>query len=430
MTHFVFTVNYGKLQTPGKFEVTMKKTLLLLIMLLLLASCQSEEETPHKLKIEENMTSYVYTINDEDTEYTLNVPFLNTTDEELASVVGPIYSLNPKVENKDARNLYMSTFYKNDDVDTYTKDTVYKYALYGYGFWVLNDSGMNKAANNSLLNKNDYSVLFGDFYNNNDFNNLDYINYYLATQELIWETINDPESGGTYQIEFKDIDVSFEKTKILDTQKDYDRAPFFGGSVLNVSDERLAENEPFELTDSNGILSRFDIVASDGIDILKSDNPNVLSFNIRNITRNSKIDFISPFKIKQEISQVYSSNDNVSYLSIGQYRSTVLSNSLYLEKENLSDGITLAIRTYDEDSKIEIYGAQYHVSTGPEFLEPSTTTVSTDEFPALLENLVPGTYYVQQIVAPEGYALNQEVEEISIKSGIIEMIYPFYNIKK
>jgi hypothetical protein len=177
-------------------------------------------------------------------------------------------------------------------------------------------------------------------------------------------------------------------------------------------------------------LSRFDIVASDGIDILKSDNPNVLSFNIRNITRNSKIDFISPFKIKQEISQVYSSNDNVSYLSIGQYRSTVLSNSLYLEKENLSDGITLAIRTYDEDSKIEIYGAQYHVSTGPEFLEPSTTTVSTDEFPALLENLVPGTYYVQQIVAPEGYALNQEVEEISIKSGIIEMIYPFYNIKK
>ena len=76
----------------------MKKTLQLLIMLLLLASCHSEEETPHKLKIEENMTSYVYTINDEDTEYTLNVPFLNTTDEELSSVDGPNYSLNTKFE--------------------------------------------------------------------------------------------------------------------------------------------------------------------------------------------------------------------------------------------------------------------------------------------------------------------------------------------
>lgn len=430
MVIFVFSINYGKLLSLRKIRGTMKKLLLLLISLLVLTSCQGKISSPHTIETQEDSTGYIYTISGDEKEYILRIPTLKSTDEQLSSVIGPVYSLNPKTENKNNLAVSQSTFYKNDDVDTYTKDRVYNTAYYGHGFWVLNDSGNTKVNNQNLLNKNDYTLLFGDYYHNTDFNNLDYINYYLATQELIWESITNPATGSNFQIEFKDLDLSFEKTKITEAQNDYSRSPFFGGSVINVDDERLAANQPFELTDQNGILNRFEVKATNGIEILPSQEPNKLNFTIKEVTRNSKINFLFPYKIKQEISYVYSSDENISYLSIGQDRSIALSSSLYIEHENLNNGITLAVRTYDEDSKLEIFGAQYNVSTGPEFLEPSTTTVSDENIPALLDNLVPGTYYVQQTQAPEGYALNQEVETITIKSGILEMTYPFYNIKK
>lgn len=423
----MFFVIYGKLQTLTKKGGLMKKLILLIAAIFLLASCQTEDPTPHKLSIDKDKTSYQYKVSGVEDEFTLYIPQLKTEDEEQAE---PIYSLNPLIENKDGRKLTNSTFYKNDDVDTFTKDRVYNFARFGFGFWVLNDSGKTKQQANTPMTKDDYTLLFGDYYHQNDLDNQDFIKYYLATQELIWESITNPETGKTFQVDFTDIDVSEEKAQIREAQKEYGEGPFFGGTVMNVSQERLDEGTPFNLTDSHGVLDRFEIKATSDVEILESQEPNVLSFNLTGVSRNTKIEFVSPFKIKQEISQVYSSKDNVSYLTIGQDRSLVTTTSLHIEQETKSNTINLAIKTYDIETKLEIYGAQYHVSTGPEFLDPITTTVSEEGLPALLENLATGTYYIQQIQAPEGYALNQEVETISIKSGVQETTYPFYNTKK
>lgn len=407
----------------------MKKLTILLIALLTLTSCFGSEDTPYSLRKDDSFSTYQYKISSQEEPLTLTIPLLKSNDEEVTPSTMPIYSLNPIVEYKDGRGLNNSTFYKSDDVDTFTKDRIYNFAYYGFGFWYLNDSGVSKSESGSLLNKNDYALLFGDFYHNTDFNNQDYIKYYLATQELIWETIVNPETGNPYQVEFIDVDINKEKQQILDAQAEYGKVPFFNGSVINVSAEDLASPEPYQLTDTNGVLSRYTIRTSEDVELLPHEDPNVLTFNLKGVDRNTKIDFIPQFKINQEFSQVYSSNDNVSYVSIGQERATNMISNLHFEKQTAANSINLVITTYDDDTKVEIYGAQYQVSTGPEFLTPSTTTVAEEGLPALLENLVPGTYYIQQIVAPEGYALNQQVEEISISGGIMEMTYPVYNKK-
>lgn len=407
----------------------MKKTIVSLITLLLLTACGSSDSTPYQLKTDEAYTTYTYTIDDKETEYTLTIPLLEAKDDQVQLSHQPIYSLNPKVEFKAGRGLTQSTFYKNDDVDTFTKDRLYNYAYYGFGFWYLNASGLKKVETNALLNKNDYEVLYGDFYHENDFNNQDYIKYYLATQELIWESMTNEETGEPYKIQFQDIDVTNEKSQILETQKEYSKTPFFNGSVINVSDEQLAAKENYELEDANAVLGRYQIEASKDIELLTSDKPNTLSFKLNDVSRNTKIKFIPQFKIKDEISQVYSSNDGISYLSIGQERANNMVAALHFEKTTNENSINLAITTYDDETKVEIFGAQYQISTGPDFLTPIESTVSENGVPALIEKLAPGTYYIQQIVAPEGYALNQQVEEIKISNSIQEMTYPVYNQK-
>lgn len=408
----------------------MKKTKALFVVMLLLAGCQSAVSTPYTLNVNEESNQYEYTISGDEETYTLSIPTIDTNQEEVQEVTGPIYSLNPRVTNESGRGLTNSTFYKNDDVDTNTKDRVYNYAQYGYGFWVLNDAGQQKAQSNAQLSESDYEVVYGDFYHDSSINNEDYIKYYIATQELIWETIVNPDTDAPYQIEFVDIDTAEVKEEILSTQQEYSKTPFFNGSIMNISNERLSQGEPFELEDQHNVLNRFEIQASENIELLESEESNKLRFNISEVDRNTRISFIPQFKIDKEFSEVFSSQDNVSYLSIGQERALSMASNLFIESTSQTNTINLVISTYDIDTKTEIFGSQYHVSTGPEFLSPVETTVSEEGYPALAENLAPGTYYIQQIVAPEGYVLNQEVETITIGGGIQETVYPFYNVKQ
>lgn len=408
----------------------MKKIKALFVVMLLLAGCQSAVSTPYTLNVNEESNQYEYTISGDEETYTLSIPTIDTNQEEVQEVTGPIYSLNPRVTNESGRGLTNSTFYKNDDVDTNTKDRVYNYAQYGYGFWVLNDAGQQKAQSNAQLSESDYEVVYGDFYHDSSINNEDYIKYYIATQELIWETIVNPDTDAPYQIEFVDIDTAEVKEEILSTQQEYSKTPFFNGSIMNISNERLSQGEPFELEDQHNVLNRFEIQASENIELLESEESNKLRFNISEVDRNTRISFIPQFKIDKEFSEVYSSQDNVSYLSIGQERALSMASNLFIESTSQTNTINLVISTYDIDTKTEIFGSQYHISTGPEFLSPVETTVSEEDYPALAENLAPGTYYIQQIVAPEGYVLNQEVETITIGGGIQETVHPFYNVKQ
>lgn len=402
-----------------------------MVTLILLSSCQSAPNTPYLLKTDESLATYQYTIGSEEDPLTLTVPLLEKKDSAEPLNNSPLYSLNPLVENKAGRGLTDSTFYKNDEVDTYTKDRAYNFARYGFGFWVLNDSGKAKSSQGTLLTKTDYALLFGDFYHDNDFNNSDYVKYYIATQELIWESMVNPETGNPFVIEFTDIDISNEKQQILNAIEEYGKTPFFNGSVINVTNDKLESGEPYELKDTHGVLPRYKVEATDDIELLDSEDPNTLRFNLKDVSRTTKISFIPEFQIKQEFSQVYSSSDNVSYLSIGQERALNTVSSLHFEKVQPTNSLTLVITTHDIDNKeVQLYGAQYQVSTGPEFLDPKASTVSSEELPSLFENLAPGTYYIQQTKAPEGYILNQEVEEVSIAGGIQEFTYPVYNQKK
>lgn len=402
----------------------MKKIIPLLAILLVISGCTQSINSDHSVVSDHQQTAYQYTIGNDEKLYTLYIPHLQSQDEVTQSMTPVIYSLNPLVENKENAPAEQSTFFKNDNVNTLIKDAIYKTALYGYGFWDLNEQGINKEANNEKLTAADYNVVYGDVYHpETEINNDNYVNYYLATQELIWEKLINPDTNLPYNINFVDIDVSKEKETILSNISEYEKTPFFGGSVINTNAERI--KEPFSLVDQFGVLSRFNIVSSDNITINPTQEDNQLNFTVSTLKRDTKIQFIPKFKILNDISKVYSTKDG-SYLSIGQERAHNLVSNLYIEEETAENTINLIIKTVDIDSKQEIFGAEYILSTGPEFLDP-TTSNTVDNTYAIFEKIPVGTYYLQQTKAPEGYILNQEVEVIRVTSGIAEFSYPVYN---
>lgn len=403
----------------------MKKILLLwCALMLVLVSCQTKKEYPAQLAFEKDQTTYKYSVNgDTKKTYELKIP---TIMDKEGKVLPIVYSLNPIIENKNELGLTPATLYKEDDIDVKFKNTIYLYALYGFGFWRLNASGNEKVANNLPLTVSDYEILHGDVFHNSEINNQDYVYYYLAAQELIWEMIVDLNTSEPFGIEFEGVDLKPFKQEILDRLVDANETPYFNGTVYNLSSEEIAAQSTISLADEKQVLNRFEVSASEGIEIVSVEE-NVLSFKVNQLSSNSKISFIPRFKMAEPISKIYSSDENISYLVIGaDYLQNNVS-ALHIESVTNSQTLKLLISTYDSDTKQEIFGGQFEISTGPDFLNPIKSTLSNENVKASISDLSPGTYYIQQVVAPEGYELNSTVEKITIEAGITEKDVPFLN---
>ena len=396
----------------------------MLLVFILLIGCTQETKKDSKLEIDETKTTYQYTVEGVEEPLTLHIPTVLFEETKKAEIV---YSLNPLQENIDELELVQSTFFKEDIVDYNFKDQLYQYAYYGYGFWELNQTGLTNLGENKTLVAEDYQINHGDFYNSTSVSNDEKIAYYLATQELIWEYLVDPETKKNYIVSFTDVDTETQKDDILKTILEMKRLPFSTGNVVNIKQEDIDNKTKFTLEDNEQVMNRFEIIVPEGVERIES-KANKISFVVNEYKEGLKIDFHRRFTMKQDLSYLFTSDKNISYLSIGndRYKSV---QSIYIEKHDLESKISLNINTLDEDTKEELFGSQYVLSTGPEFLAPVQSTVANKDVPARFENLVPGQYWVQQISAPEGYVLNTEVLEVTIEEGIKLKELPFLNKK-
>lgn len=401
----------------------MKKIVVLLVFTLLIG-CSQTPKKDSKLKIDETKTSYEYTVEGVEESFTLHIPTILFEETKKAEIV---YSLNPLQENVDELELLQSPFFKEDVVDTNLKDQLYQYAYYGYGFWELNPTGLTNLAENKTLVAEDYSINHGDFYNSTSTNNEEKIAYYLAAQELIWESLVNPETKKNYSVTFTTMDTEIQKDDILKTMLEMKRLPFSAGNVINLKQEDINNQTTFTLEDNEKVMKRFEMLVPEGIEIIDSKE-NTLSFVVKEYKEGLRIDFDRRFAMKQALSYLFTSDKNISYLSIGDDRYKVVQ-SIHIEKHDLESKISLNINTLDEETKEELVNAQYELSTGPEFLAPVQSTIAETDKPARFENLVPGQYWLQQINAPEGYVLNSEVMEITIEEGIKLKELPFMNKK-
>lgn len=395
----------------------MKKKLLLFLVCLLLISCGSNKKYTHKLQIDKTQV-YKYSV--DGSTKTLYLPNLLNEDQKPFLV----YSLNPTVENGNY-NLESANFYRNDEIDLALKDKIYNYALYGYGYNQLNQGGKEKVANKEALTADDYSICFGDLYNTTNINNGDYIRYYLATQELIWESIVNPKTNNHFEISFNDLDLEKEKEAILNNYINKQNTPYFNGTVQSVTKKDIDSQKVFKLSDKNQVVQNYEITSSPNIDVLGVDG-NDISFKVKFLGE-GKINFIEPLKIIQNETIILKSDFQVSYLSIGSDRLNLKSSSLLITNPDTSNSITLQIKTFDSKQNSELIGASYQVADNEQFLNPLETSVGLSNAPSQLNDIKPGTYFIKQIKAPEGYQINNKIEKIEIVNGVNNLIIGFFN---
>ena len=407
----------------------MKKNILLCLAILLLISCQQKSYDAHVYVAPESK-QYTYFVNGDTTKkHRLVIPTISETKKEKTTY-SLVYSLNPLIENQNNLGLSGSTLYREDNLDLDFKNKIYDYALFGYGYWQLNDQGIAKQSQHLVLDETtDYALLQGDLFNSTSVDNKKFDQYYLATQSLIWESIVDPKTKQNYKIEFENIDLTDIKNTIQKNIEAANVLPNFGGSVYNVSQAQLDNQETISLTDQNQVLSNFDIAHDENIHIVSSSN-NKLDFVIKSLSNHSEISFVPRFKLLTTISQIFSSDKDVSYLVIGGDRYNRNVSKLQLEAANAQTNSTLVITTYNSDTKEVIVGAQYELSASADFSNPIQSSVSQINKPAQFNDLSVGTYYVRQIKAPDGYNLNSNVEIYKIEANTQEKEVPFLNKAK
>lgn len=405
----------------------MKKTILLILgLILVLTGCFAKKNYPAKLTIEKESKTYTYFVDgNKEKPKTLTIP---TITDQAGKVTEIVYSLNPMVENKNERGLVDSPLFKEDDLDLSYKSKLYEFALFGFGYWQLNGSGSEKVKNNGELTATDYALVHGDFYHQSTINNDDYINYYLAAQELIWESVTDLKTGKPYEIEFENLDLTAFKSEILQNIESSKIAPDFNGTIYTVKESEITEKTPISLTDVKGVIGKYDIKPTQGIDVVSVEE-NVMTFVVNSLAVNSKIEFVPKFNTTETISKIYSSDDNISYLVVSTDHYLRQNTTLQIEANQTVETTSLTVTTYDSDTKEVLVGAKYQISSDSKFETLIESTSATTELPALFEGLVPGTYYVRQSVAPTGYELNENVEIYTVEAGVSEKDVPFLNKK-
>lgn len=397
--------------------MNMKKIFLIIICLFLMA-CSKQESFTDTINTNLNQ-GYKYQVDGE--TKTLYIPSIVNKDTQVATLV---YSLNPKIENGNY-GVNSANFYRNDEIDPALKDKIYNYALYGYGYHQLNQGGKEKVMNKEALSPEDYSICFGDTYNSTNINNEDYIKYYLATQELIWESINNSSTNNHFDISFIDVDLEKEKKEILNTYVSKQNTPYFNGTVQSVTKKDIDSQKVFKLTDKNKVLQNYDITSSPNIDVMGVDG-NDVSFKVKFLGE-GKINFVEPFKIVQNETVILRSNHQISYLLIGSDRLNLKSSSLLITNPDTTNKVTLQIKTFDAAQNTELIGAIYQVADNDQFVDAKETTVGLSNAPSQLNDIKPGTYFIRQKKAPEGYQANNKIEKIEITAGVNNLVIGFFN---
>jgi len=232
--------------------------------------------------------------------------------------------------------------------------------------------------------------------------------YFMVAQELIFEYLLNLEVYWTERMEFSalEVDLSRYKNEVLTLVSKHSILPSFS----NVSYSYLL-GEDIEIIDTNDVLSNYEIIDSDGLDIAILNNKIIINDN------NEIGDYIIKLKRKNYI------NDN-AYLYYADGSRTLFTPGKMEEIEvsfNISiNGATLEIFKYDNDlySNISLNnrtfeGAKYGLfNDNDELID--ILIIDRNGY-SLLENLSFGNYKLVELQSSYGYLIDDNVYSIDIK---------------
>jgi len=244
-------------------------------------------------------------------------------------------------------------------------------------------------------------------------------NYFLASQELIWELLGNNEIHFTTGINDTGdiVNVDYEKNEIMSLVNSYYIKPSFDGSdVSGIYGEEIV------LIDQNNVLSNYTVLGNGYIDgnklVVKLDS---LGSNDITLVRN-KYDSLSSIFYKDDISQDFMflrGPDVISNVSISSY---IPLNQVSIDKKGLmldgfDDGFIYNERGLD--------GVLFGLYASRD-IQVGDYSFSRDELVSTLETvdgfasspLLPnGDYYLKEISTIDGFILDDNVYDIHLDNS-------------
>jgi len=254
-----------------------------------------------------------------------------------------------------------------------------------------------------------------------DYPGHDHINYYFAGQELMWEKISGRAVWWVTELraDGPEYDISKEKQEIERLIEQHTSLPSLDDTVIE-----LNVGETVVLTDTNNVISQFDIYNSD-LDNVKI-NGNTITVTAPNKDGEGEIQLIKKNYLTRSTLIYYSGSSQklidagsldpvISTLKIKTIGGDVTINKLDSNtKENKAQGVEATLE-----------GAVYGIYNSSNTL---ITTITTDKDGKARSETLPelGDYYLKEITPSKGYELDETKYYFSIQSDYLYRVVKVY----
>lgn len=176
-------------------------------------------------------------------------------------------------------------------------------------------------------------------------------------------------------------------------------------------------NNRFEVTlsDTNGVLSEFDF-SSSGFSASKNGNQLTIYSDVVNSSPTLISGFTNNGVVQLTEGCVYWTVDKEKYQEFVSSRPEVQPLHAYfkVKTENVGYG---HLTKRDQDNKTGLANAIFGIYSDSQCTNLVTKVITGSDGTAKTEPLVARTYYAKELVAPNGYVLNQDVQTLVVRAG-------------
>ena len=291
-----------------------------------------------------------------------------------------------------------------------------------------NSSTSMSAQQEKLLS---YCLYFGFNSNSASAPSNDQCDQFIATQAMVWiivgnlfgtgsgdsaakklcDTAPNPSSSYAYYTSLKNnISKSYNATR-----------PSFASRTQSGAETYELKwnegNQRFEktLTDSNGVLSNFDISLS-GYTVEKNGNSVTISSKEVNTAATMATMNSTAGEVETTSSCVFWLTEKANYQEFVSERPSADPIHAYFKVKTENIGYGEIVKT-DESSGVKLKGAVYGIYSDSGCTNKVDTMTTDSNGYAKSNALVAGTYYVKEITAPKGYVLSGKVHTLTVKAG-------------
>ena len=237
------------------------------------------------------------------------------------------------------------------------------------------------------------------------------MNYYLASQDLMWEKINGKTTKWVTGLDVNgpEIDVSKEKNEIISLINNHNNVPSFNGQSFEVN---IGEEK--EIIDAKNLLTEYEVSKSGNIKTVI--NGNTLKI-VGTDNRSTQEIILNKKSYTDRVVLLYHSGSNQKLLSSGKIdmpTSKVTINTV---------GGSIEINKVDKDTgtipqgEATLNGAKYGIYDINNKLVDTLITGSKNKS----KDLPYGNYYLKEIEASEGYELDTNIYNFSLNSKSIDI---------